>query len=174
MKMVGLRHIVLDGYQAPVPQEGGRAPNFRPISILAKRLDASRGLSPGDFVLDGDLVPSPKRGRSPPIFGPCLLWLNGLMDQDGTWRGGRPWSTPHCAKWVPSSPLPKRGQRPNFRPTSIVTKRLDASRGLSPGDFVLYGDPFPLPKKMVEPPNFRSMSTVAKRLHGSRCHLVRR
>jgi len=43
--------------------KGVRAPppKFRPISIVAKRLDASRwalgvevGLSPGDFVLDGD------------------------------------------------------------------------------------------------------------------------
>jgi len=30
------------------------------------------GLSPGDFVLDGDPAPSPKGGRAP-IFGPCLL-----------------------------------------------------------------------------------------------------
>jgi len=34
-------------------------------------------LSPGDFVLAGDPAPSPKRGRSPQIFGPCLLWPNG-------------------------------------------------------------------------------------------------
>ena len=57
---LGPGHIVLDGYQAPVSQEGGRAPNFRPISILAKRLDASRGLSPGDFVLYGDPATLPK------------------------------------------------------------------------------------------------------------------
>jgi len=32
------------------------------------------GLVPGDFVLDGDPVaPSPKGGRTPQIFGPCLL-----------------------------------------------------------------------------------------------------
>ena len=38
-------------------------------------------LGPGDFVLDGDpAVPSPKRRRSPPIFGPCPLWPNGWMD----------------------------------------------------------------------------------------------
>jgi len=42
------------------------------------------GLTPGDFVLDGDPAhPSPKRGRSPPNFRPCLLWPNGWMDQDG-------------------------------------------------------------------------------------------
>ena len=59
------------------------------------------GLSPGDFVLDEDPVPFPKRGRSP---------------------------------------------LPNFRPISIVTKGLHASKcqlvigmdvGLSPGDVVL-------------------------------------
>ena len=40
------------------------------------------GLSPGDYVLDGDQAPSPKRGRSriSPIFGPFLLWPNGWMD----------------------------------------------------------------------------------------------
>jgi len=37
------------------------------------------GLSPGDFVLDGDPGPHPlKRGRNAcPIFCPFLLWPNG-------------------------------------------------------------------------------------------------
>jgi len=43
--------------------------------------DVGRGV---DIVLDGD----PAGGAPPPIFGPCLLWSNGWMDQDGTWRGG--------------------------------------------------------------------------------------
>jgi len=49
-------------------------------------------LSPGDFVLDGDPALSPKMGAKPPspIFGPCLLWPNGWMDQDAIWYGGRP------------------------------------------------------------------------------------
>ena len=38
------------------------------------------GLSPGDFVLDGDPAPSP-------IFGPFLLRPNGWMHQDATWYG---------------------------------------------------------------------------------------
>jgi len=45
------------------------------------------GLSPGDFEFDGDPAPHPfqKGGEAPsPIFGPCLLWPNGWMDQDGT------------------------------------------------------------------------------------------
>jgi len=42
------------------------------------------GLSPGDFVLDGDPAPKQKLAE-PPIFGPRLLWPNGCMDQDATW-----------------------------------------------------------------------------------------
>jgi len=44
------------------------------------------GLGPGHIVLDGDLA-SPK-GTHTPIFGPCLLWPNGWMDQDAIWYGG--------------------------------------------------------------------------------------
>jgi len=38
---IGLGHIVLDGDRAP-PRKGTETPNFRPISFVAKRLDASR------------------------------------------------------------------------------------------------------------------------------------
>ena len=49
------------------------------------------GLSPGDFVLDGEPVTPPRQGGgAPQIFGPCLLWPNGWMCQDVTWHGGRP------------------------------------------------------------------------------------
>jgi len=45
--------------------------------------------------------------------------------------------------------------------------------GLGPGDFVLDGDPAPLPQKGAEPPpNFRPMFIVAKRLDGSRRYLA--
>ena len=46
--------------------------------------------------------------------------------------------------------------------------------GLSPGDFVLDGDPVAFPKKGAEPPlpNFRPISIVVKRLDPSSCHLV--
>jgi len=39
---LGSGHIVLDGDPAPAPQKWGRAPNFWPMSIVAKWLDGSR------------------------------------------------------------------------------------------------------------------------------------
>ena len=59
--------------QSYLPSNGGPLPNFRHISIVPKRLDASRchsvcmevGLSPGEFVLDGDPAPSTKGGGAP-------------------------------------------------------------------------------------------------------------
>jgi len=59
------------------------------------------GLGPGDFVLDGDPAPLPKKGAEPPIFGPRLLWPNGWMDQDGTWHGGGHRSRPHFVRSGP-------------------------------------------------------------------------
>jgi len=57
-----------------------------------------------------------------------VLWPNSWMDQDETWRADRrrPW--PHCVRWGPSFPSPKKGTAPNFPLISIVTKWLDASR----------------------------------------------
>jgi len=58
--------------------------------------------------------PPPKRGHRPPIFGPCLLWPYGWMDQDATlYHGGRLRPRPHCARWEPSS-SPKKGHSPQF------------------------------------------------------------
>ena len=79
------------------------------------------GLGPGDFVLDGVPAP-PMKGAQPPVFGPCLLWPNGWMDEDATWYGSSPRSLPHCVRRGPSSP-PRKGHSslPSFRPMSIVT-----------------------------------------------------
>jgi len=54
-----------------------------------------------------------KKGYSPhPIFGPCLLWPNGLMDQFATWYGGKPRPRRLCLRWGRSSP--KKGYSPQF------------------------------------------------------------
>jgi len=45
------------GTQLPLPKKGAQPPNFQPISIVAKRLDASRfsnlilGSAPNDYVI---------------------------------------------------------------------------------------------------------------------------
>jgi len=122
--------IVLDGDPAPLPENGTEPPP--PFSAhvycgqatgwIKMALGVEVGLGPGHIVLDGDPAPLPKKGAEPPIFGPSLLRPNGWMDQDATWYGGRPRPKGHCATWGPSSP--QKGTTPNFRPMSIVAKRL--------------------------------------------------
>jgi len=78
------------GTQLPFTKRGqSPTPYFQRIFIVAKRLDASRcrllwlevGLSPGDFVLDGDPAPTEK-GAGPTQFsahvycGQTAAWIN--------------------------------------------------------------------------------------------------
>jgi len=55
-------------------------------------------LGPGDVVLDE--VADTVKGALSPVFGSCLLWPNGWMDEDVTWygNGSRPWPRPHCIR----------------------------------------------------------------------------
>jgi len=46
----------------------------------------------------------PLKGAQPPVFGPCLLWPNGWMDEDATWYGSRPGPRAHSVRRGPSSP----------------------------------------------------------------------
>ena len=86
------------------------------------------GLSPGDFVLDGDPAPSPKWGRAPSQFSAhvyCVQTAAWIKIPFGTEvglglrvivLGGDP------------APLPLTRHTPNFRPMSVVVKRLDGLR----------------------------------------------
>ena len=122
------------------------------------------GLGLGDFAIDGDTASPPQKGgRDPQIFGPCLLRPNGWMDEAGTWHGGRPQPRRLCVRWGPSSLPPKGGTatRPQFsahfycgQTAGCINMPLGMDVGLSPGDFVLDGDPVPLPRKGRSPPNF--------------------
>jgi len=62
------------------------------------------GLGLGDFVLDGDPALPRKKSTAHQIFGPCVLWPNGWMDEDVTWYGSSPRPRPHCVRRGPSSP----------------------------------------------------------------------
>jgi len=69
----------------PPKRGGGTAgPTFSPIYCgqtagwIKMPLGMEVGLGPGHIVLHG--ASSPPKG-TPPIFGPCLLWPNGWMDQ---------------------------------------------------------------------------------------------
>jgi len=122
----GPGHILLDGDPAPPSQKGAEAPIFGPF-LLWPIMEV--GLGTGHIVLDRDSAPPPqKKGAQPPNFRP-LFWPDSSMDQHATWYGGRPRPGRHCVRWGSSSPLRKRGHSsfPNFRPMSIVAKRLYAS-----------------------------------------------
>ena len=77
------------------------------------KLGMQVGFGPGHNVLDGDPALLPPKGRSPPIFGLCLLRPNGCMDEDATWYGARPQPRRLCVRWGPSRPL-------NFRHMFII------------------------------------------------------
>jgi len=105
---------------APLPKKGAEPPpQFlahvycgRMAGCIKMPLGMEVGLSPGDFVLNGDPSP-PQEGAGPPVFGACLLWPNGCMVQDATWYGGMPRPRRHYVRWGPNSPSPKRGRAPS-------------------------------------------------------------
>jgi len=86
------------------------------------------------------------------VYDVGVSWPGSSMDQDETWYGGRPRPRPHCVSF-PSLTTHKRDTAaPNFRPTSVVAKRLDGSRchlvwimevGLGQDHIVLDGDRAP-------------------------------
>ena len=124
------------------------------------KLGTEVGLVPGHIVLDGDPAPSLPKVQ-PPIFGPYLLRPNGCMDQDGTWHGDKPQPRRLYVRWRPSHLPPKGGGTPpqfsaHFycgQTAECIKMPLGMKVGLSPGDFMLDGDPAPL--------NFRPMFVIA-------------
>ena len=123
---------VLDGDPPSLPQRD-TTPNFWPISVVAKWLDGLRfkmsldmevGLGPGDFVLDGEPAPPPKKGQSPQFSshvycGQTAGWIKMVLGMEAGFSQG----------YIDPAPRPQKGGRsPNLRPISIVAKRLDVSR----------------------------------------------
>ena len=120
------------------------------------------GLCPGDFVLDGDPAPYPKRGGAPPNFRLTSIVAKRLHGSLGTEVG---LSLGDCVRWGPS-PLPQKGRSPiQFsvhvscgQTAAWIKMPLGTEVGLGPDDIVLDGDPAPLPKKGAEPPIFGPFS----------------
>jgi len=88
------------------------------------------GLSPGDFVLDGDPAALPKKGaEGAPQFSAhvcCGQTARCIKMALGMEIGVAPG---HIVLDGDLAPSPKMGQSPpNFQPIFIVAKRLDASR----------------------------------------------
>jgi len=141
------------------------------------KLDIQVGLGPGHIVLDGDPAAFPSKGHRPPIFGPYLLRPNGCIDQDATWYGGRPRPRRLCVRWGPRFPSPKiwaGGGAPKFsahvycgQTAGWINMVLGMEMGLSPGDFVLNGDP-------ARALNFRPMFIIVIVISLEHCTGIRR
>jgi len=99
---------------------------------------------------------TPQKGTEPPsqIFGPCLLWPNRWMDQDGTWHGGRPQPCDFALDGDPAPPQ-KGGGAPSpiigpflLWPNGWMHQHATGYGGRpQPKDFVLDGDPAPPQKR---------------------------
>ena len=170
--------IVRWGPSSPAPKRGRNSQflahicSVQTAGWIKMPLGREVGLSPSDIVLDWDPAPPPQKGAESPIFGPCLLWPDGSMDQHATWHVGRSRPRPHCVRWGRSSPTTNRDGAPHFRPISVVAKRrMDEDStwygiDLSPGHIVLDGDPAPPAKEAEQPPpSFRLASIVAMVAH---------
>ena len=177
------------GTQLPLPQRD-TAPNFRPISVVAKWLHGSRChmVLPGGTprprqpcIRWGLRSPPQKGGRSPQtltlVCGQPAGWIQMALGMEVGLGPG------HIVLDGDPAPLPKKGSRvPQFsahfycgQTAACIKMPLGMEVGLSPGDFVLDEDTASPPQKGAErePPIF-GPSIVAKQLHGSRYHLVRR
>jgi len=125
---LGAVHIVLDGDTASLFKTGGRAPKFsarlycgQTAGRIKMPVGTEVGLCLHDIVFDVDPVVTPRKRAHPrhPIFGSCLLWPNGWMDEDAAWYRSRPGPRPQCTRRGPSSR--ERGTAaPSFRSMSIV------------------------------------------------------
>ena len=159
------RHCVRWG-PISLPERACTAPNFRSMSIVAKRLQCIRiplgtevDLSLGDIVVDGKPAPPPLKGQSPRIFGQCPLWPNGWMTKMplGMEVGLGPGDFVFDGTELPP---PKRGTHQLSahvycgQTAGCIRIPLGTEVVLSPGDIVLDGDPAPPRLKRHSSPIF--------------------
>jgi len=122
----GPGHIMLDGH--PAPPTNGHSPHFSAYLIVVKRLDGSRCTwyegrpRPGQHCLRWEPNSPRPKGHSHICCGQMAGWIKMPL---GTEVGLGPGD---CFRWGPGYPPKKGAEPPNFRPMSIVVKRLDGSR----------------------------------------------
>jgi len=76
---------------APFPKKGHSSPQFSAHVCCGQTAGwIKMPLGTDHIVLHGDLAPPKRVHSSPPIFGPCVLWPNGWIDQHATWYKCRP------------------------------------------------------------------------------------
>jgi len=100
------------------------------VGWIKMKLGMQVGLGPGHIVFDGDPAPPLLRGQSPQFSvhiccGQMAGWIKmPLSMEEGLGPGD------FVLDGDPALPYPKRGRSPppQFRPMSIVVKRLDGSR----------------------------------------------
>ena len=79
---VGLGHGHTARWGTSSPPQKGHSSQFsaciccgQMAAWITIQLGMEVGPRPGDFLLDGDPAPLPKKGAERPIFGPCLLFM---------------------------------------------------------------------------------------------------
>jgi len=98
------------------------------------KLGTHVGLGPGHIVFDGDPAAPPPKGQSPQFSAHicCCQMAAWIKTPLGRAVGLGPEICLGPSDIVldgdPALPSPKRGHSPNFRPMSVVAKRLDESR----------------------------------------------
>jgi len=86
------------------------------------------GLGPDDIVLDWDPAPPPQKGGgAPPQFSAHVYCGQTAELINMSFGTDRPRPTRHCVRYgVDPAPPPLKWHSPrNFRPMSVVAKRLD-------------------------------------------------
>ena len=100
------------------------------VGGIKMKLGTQVDLGPDHIVLGGDPAPSPQKGgRAPQIFGPYCGQTAGRMKLVvGMEVGLSPYDFVLDGDPVPFFQKGAEPPVPNFRPTSIVAKRLHASK----------------------------------------------
>jgi len=162
--------LCLTGTQPPSPKRGlSSLSNFRPMSIVAKRLDGSRWHLAWRWPWSRlhcarweTSSPPPKRGQSPQFSAHfyCRQTSGGIKMALGMEVGFGP---SHIVLDGAPAPLLQKGTDPQFlahfycrQMAGCIKMPLGMEVGLSPGDSVLDGDPASPPPK-GHSPNFCPM-----------------